>query len=92
MASLANVIPSEVMGELIIVDLRKQLVAADVCNGYAQGLINNYGDSVKIPSLQSQTASDYDKDSTLTYGSVDSASVILQVNQQKYQNEVPVAA
>ena len=84
MASLANTIPSEVMGELIIVDLRKQLVAADVCNNYADGLIQNFGDSVKIPSVQSQSVSDYTKNSTITYGSVDSASVILQVNQQKY--------
>ena len=82
--ALNNLIPAEVMGALIYTNLRKVRVAADVCNSYAQGLISSYGDSVKIPSVSSVTASAYTKNAAISYGSVDSASVILQLNQQQY--------
>lgn len=84
MASLDNLIPSSVLGELIYTNLRKVTVAADVCNRYAQGLVAQYGDSVKIPSLSSVASAAYTKNTAISYGSADSASTILQLNQQKY--------
>lgn len=84
MPSLANMVPSEVMGAFILDRLEKVLVAGDVVNTEYAGVISAYGDSVKIPSLGDSTVSDYTKNSTLSYGNLDSSSQILNINQAKY--------
>jgi hypothetical protein len=82
--ALDNLIPSELMNAYVITQLQKEQVAANaISNDYAS-LVANFGDSVKIPSLESLTASDYTKNSSLTYGTLDSAGTILSINQQKY--------
>jgi len=82
--ALDNLIPSELMNAYVITQLQKEQVAANVISNDYATLVSNYGDSVKIPSLEALTASDYTKNSTLTYGTLDSAGTILQINQQKY--------
>lgn len=84
MASLENFISSEVMSALMIEQLQKVLVAGDVVNTQYAGTISAAGDSVTIPSLQDFDVSDYTKNQTITYGELDSSSVKLSIDQQKY--------
>lgn len=84
MASLANLIPSDVLSVIIEEDLRKAQVFADVCNRKYEGYIRNAGDSVKIPVIGDVTVNTHTVNGTLTYESLDSASTTLLVDQKKY--------
>lgn len=82
--SLAAFIPSELMNQTILFKLNKKLTAVDVISQDYASMLNAYGDSVKIPSLASTTASDYTKDSTISYSGLGGTSQILTIDQQKY--------
>jgi len=84
MSSLKNFIPSEVMSALIVTKMRKQLVAADVVSTDYRGVLGAFGDSIKIPTFTTSGATDYTRNSTLTYSAVDGAGQILKIDQQKY--------
>jgi len=81
--SLNNFIPADVMGAFILERLEKVLVAGNVVNTDYQGLITQQGDSVKIPSMGDIDTSDYTNNETLSYGNVDSAGQILNIDQAK---------
>ena len=82
--SLASLIPSELMNETILFKLRKKLTAVDVISTDYQSLLANYGDSVKIPTIETNGASAYTKDSVISYSGLGATSQILTIDQQQY--------
>ena len=81
--SLANVIPSEIMTALFEDKLLKSLVAGNVVNTKYTGVISQFGDSVKIPTIGDISVSDHTKNSTISYATLDAAAQVLQINQAK---------
>jgi hypothetical protein len=82
--SLAAFIPSEIMNQVILHNLNRDLVAVDAISRDYEGLLAGGGDSVKIPYIQTVTASTYTRDSTLTYSGLGGTSTTLSVDQQRY--------
>lgn len=83
--ALSNFIPSELMNEMILSRLRKNLVAVDVVSQDYAPMLSKFGDSVKIPSLTTSAgAQSYTRDSTISYSGVSDSSQILTIDQEKY--------
>lgn len=83
MASLKNLIPSDVMSALVEETLRKSLVFGDVVNTTYAGTISGAGDSVLIPVIGDVSISTHTVNDTITYESLDSSNFKLTVDQQK---------
>jgi hypothetical protein len=72
------------MNQTVLYKLNKKLVAVDVISQDYASMLSQYGDSVKIPSIGTTSASDYTKDTTISYSGLGATSQILTINQQKY--------
>jgi len=84
MANLSALIPSDVLAAMVEEALRKSLVAGAAVNNKYEGTISQAGDSVSIPVIGDVTVNDYTKGTDITYESLDAASQLLKVDQQKY--------
>lgn len=83
MASLKSMIPSNLLTTMVEETLRKSLVYGDVVNTDYEGMITSAGDSVRIPVIGDVTISDHTANDTITYASLDSADMLLKIDQQK---------
>jgi hypothetical protein len=79
---LENFIPA-IWSAKLDVRLRKNLAFAQLVNTDYQGEITSYGDRVKINEIGVITVSDYVKDSTLTFETLDGAQKELIIDQAK---------
>lgn len=84
MPTLNNFIPSEVMTVMVDEAMRTNLVAMAVCNTKYEGVIAQYGSSVKIPVIGDINVGNYSKNTDITIQTLDSSSGILNIDQQKY--------
>lgn len=80
---LENFIPT-IWSAKLFVRLQKALVYGNVVNTDYEGEITSFGDSVKINEIGPVTVSDYTKEQTLTYTTLESAQKILYIDQAKY--------
>lgn len=83
MASLKNLIPSDVMALMVEETLRKSLVYGSCVNTKYEGVISGAGDSVLIPVIGDVSISNHTVNDTITYEALDSANAKLIVDQQK---------
>ena len=81
--SLKSLIPSNVLSAMVEETMRKSLVFGAVVNTDYEGIIRAAGDSVRIPVIGDVTISDHTVNDTLTYEALDSAEMILKIDQQK---------
>jgi len=83
MASIKSLIPSNVLTEMVEETLRKSLVFGDTVNKDYEGIIRFAGDSVRIPVIGDVTISTHTVNDTLTYEALDSADMVLKIDQMK---------
>ena len=84
--SLNSFIP-QIWGDQILVQLRKNLVAANLCNRDWEGQIQKMGDTVRINAIGDITVSSYTKDTAISTPQVlTDAQTTLTIDQAKYFN------
>jgi hypothetical protein len=81
--SLQNFTPEKWAASLFV-QLRKNLVLANLVNRDYEGDIRQAGDTVRINEIGAVTIGDYTKDSTISWQNPDSAQKVLRVDQAKY--------
>ena len=79
--SLSAFIPSEVVGAMVLEAFQKKIVAADLVSRNYEPLLSKAGDSTKIATLEALNGSDYTKNQTVTYSSIDATSQLLTIDQ-----------
>jgi P22 coat protein - gene protein 5 len=84
--TLNSFIP-QLWSDTILAQLRKQLVAASLCNTDYQGAISQMGDTVRINAIGDITISTYTKDTAISVPQVlTDAQTMLTIDQARYYN------
>jgi hypothetical protein len=84
--SLNSFIP-QMWSDQILVQLRKNLVAANLCNRDYEGTVQKMGDTVRINAIGDVTVSSYTKDTAISTPQVlTDAQTTLTIDQAKYFN------